>query len=1141
MGHEAFKTCDRTAESERTDRTRSPVGKILSGRLAEFERIGGYIADVVGDLIRFPEPAAQVEPGLAGVAGGGGPDRGGCREERARLCALIVPEINGGFALPGLSRNDPERHAHTMRKGGEQLRTALRSVEYLRRNRLKRKHDQRIPGKHREALAKGLVDGRLSASGVGIVETGQIVVYQRGAMQEFDRSCARVGERRGIVATCHRHRETEPRTDTRASGEHCVLERGRKLPWGLGPVHLAEYLGKHCLDPAHRVHARPPARCPALTDAYCTTDNVYCQVFFTLAELSTRGNPMDPGMTPADCSAPGVALLLLAEFRSDARLWGWSRFVLGTFPLRGTPGLRFARQLGSGHQGGFGLRPSGTIQGLFLVFDTLGAAEHFRREAPLLKAYAARALETFSVLAVPLRARGSWAGSMPFAGASRQTAQAQLSALAGSGFTSLDAAGVGAAGVDQGANLAALLPWDPTAPVAALTRASIRVGHLRSFWSRAPAAQRDLASHPQCLLAVGLGEAPLVRQATFSIWSSAQAMEAYARSGAHLDAIRAAGKGGYFAEDMFVRFVPLAPEGRWRGRPVGLPGLPGLPRLPGLAPQELRLRCAPEAQKTAFEPQQGAAQRRAPALTGNDAIAVIGAGVGGLAAAIRLASRGHRVTVLERDAAVGGKMRAILVDGRAVPCGPTVFTMRWVFDELLGYASERLEDRLKLTPLAVLARHAWSETSRLDLYADPAASVDAVGRFSGADQARRFATFCAEARRIHDTLVGPFIRAQRPDLWDMLHRLGAPGLLALSGLGPFASLWKRLGAHFPDPRLRQLFARYATYCGTSPWLAPATLELIAHVELEGVWSIEGGMPALAGALAAVAARLGVEIRTGTAVDEIVVHAGRVNAVRLHGGEQLPVRAVVHNGDVRALAAGLHGAAAARAHHASARAPLSLSALTLCLNAQAQGFPLAHHNVFFQDDYRSEFDDVFARHRLPRKPTVYLCAPDRVADAESARPQREAMLLLVNAPAALAQPLGSTVEDHKEIAACHTTMIRHLRGCGLELNYAEHQCRITTPADFHARFPASGGALYGPAANGWMATFARAQGRSPLPGLYLAGGTVHPGPGVPMAAMSGILAAEALMADRASTSALHPAATSGGTSMRSAMTDDMASP
>jgi len=555
-------------------------------------------------------------------------------------------------------------------------------------------------------------------------------------------------------------------------------------------------------------------------------------------------------------------------------------------------------------------------------------------------------------------------------------------------------------------------------------------------------------------------------------------------------------------------------------------------------------------------------------------VAVIGAGAGGLAAAIRLAAHGQPVIVFERDAVVGGKMHALQVDGRAVPCGPTVFTMRWVFERLFADAAQRLEDQVHLRPLEILARHAWSESECLDLYADMGRSIDAVARFSSPGQARQFAGFCAEAKRIHDALVDPFLRAQRPDLWSMMQRLGAPGLLTLSGLGPFASLWTRLGRHFPDPRLRQLFGRYATYCGSSPWLAPATLELIAHVEMQGVWAVDGGMPALAQALARVAQKLGAEIRTATAVEAIVVRDGRAAALRLSGGETVDVAAVVYNGDVRALACEMFGPQAAAAHRGSATAPMSLSALVWCLHARAEGFPLSHHNVFFQDAYHAEFADILRLGRLPRKPTVYLCAADRAGDvpasalgdaqgealllpdaketghmpallqggqASGEAVQREAMLLLVNAPADQSRPLGSTAEDYREVAACQTNMLAHLQRCGLKLHFAPHQCRITTPADFHTRFPASGGALYGPAANGWMATFSRAQARSALKGLYLAGGTVHPGPGVPMAALSGILAAEALMADRASIRKLHPAATSGGTSMRTAMTDDMASP
>ena len=900
--------------------------------------------------------------------------------------------------------------------------------------------------------------------------------------------------------------------------------------------------------------------------------------------------------------APGIALLLLARIRGDAIAWGWSRFVRGTRVLRGTAGLRFARQLGSGFEGGFGLRPSASIQGLFLVFDSLEDALDFRRNAPLVQAYARRSEELFSVLGIPLRARGSWGACRPFEGATPGWAKKQYALahrlntvrapgiLSGGPQASLPGPGAIEA-IEAIEAFGAFAPEE--GPVAALTRASIRLRHLKRFWSRAPAAQQDLAQHPECLLAIGLGEAPLVRQATFSIWTSPKAMDAYARSGAHLAAIRAASGGAYFSEDMFVRFVPFAPQGCWQGRSVDLgpiaaaslaeaaapkdhqpsdpdklrPGRFGdtQPAAPGKrgfgakapigvggvnAPIGVVGVQAPIGVISGAEP-IGAIGAKAPigAIGVQAPIAVIGAGAGGLAAAIHLAAHGHQVTLFERQEVVGGKMRALRVDGREVPCGPTVFTMRWIFDRLFAAAGQRLEEHIQLRPLEILARHAWSGDERLDLYADPRRSTEAVAAFSGPAQARRFTDFCAEAKRIHDKLVDPFLRAQRPDLWSMMQGLGAPGLLALSGLGPFSSLWTRLGRHFPDPRLRQLFGRYATYCGTSPWLAPSTLELIAHVEMQGVWSVHGGMPALASALAAVARKLGVTIRTATAVDRIQVLGGQVRGVQLASGETVAASAVVHNGDVRALASGLHGPQAAAAHRASAKAPLSLSALIWCLHAKAEGFDLSHHNVFFQDNYRSEFDDVLCQGRLPRKPTVYLCAPERSGEAVSTttqaldpqRPDREAMLLLVNAPAALARPIGSAVEDYREVETCQNTMLTHLHRCGLALNFAPHQSQITTPADFDARFPASGGALYGPAAHGWMATFSRAQGRSPLPGLYLAGGTVHPGPGVPMAAMSGILAAEALMADRALTRRFQPAATSGGTSMRTAMTDDMASP
>ena len=514
-------------------------------------------------------------------------------------------------------------------------------------------------------------------------------------------------------------------------------------------------------------------------------------------------------------------------------------------------------------------------------------------------------------------------------------------------------------------------------------------------------------------------------------------------------------------------------------------------------------------------------------------IVVVGAGVGGLVAALLLAARGHAVTLVEAGDAPGGKMRALPVDGVAIDGGPTVFTMRWVFDDILDAAGLSLDRLVTLRPLAVLARHAWrGHPARLDLHADLARSADAIAAFASPAEGRRFLAFAAEARRVYRHLEGPHIRSGRPNVVQMTRDLGPAGLRALTALGPFATLWRTLGRHFHDPRLRQLFARYATYCGASPWAAPATLMLVAHVEQAGVWSIDGGMARLAQALADAAARRGAVLRLGTAVDRIEVAHGRVAGVRLAGGERLAADAVVFNGDPGALALGLLGDAAQRAVGAApARAARSLSAVTWALRARTDGFALARHNVFFDDDYASEFDDVFRRRRLPRRGTLYLCAQDRSHEADGAPPGPERLLALINAPA----DGDRGAIDPEELRRCE----RHCRAltaaCGLELTLQEGSVVRRTPQDFHRLFPGSGGALYGPATHGWMALFRRSGAATALPGLFLAGGAVHPGPGVPMAAMSGRLAAETLTAHLGSTPRSHRVRIAGGTSTPSATT------
>ncbi len=514
-------------------------------------------------------------------------------------------------------------------------------------------------------------------------------------------------------------------------------------------------------------------------------------------------------------------------------------------------------------------------------------------------------------------------------------------------------------------------------------------------------------------------------------------------------------------------------------------------------------------------------------------LVVIGAGVGGLAAAIAAAARGLEVTLVERAAAPGGKMRQVTVDGRAFDAGPTVFTMKWVFDALCAEAGTTLEARLGLRRAETLARHAWTDGSRLDLFADPARSADAIAAFAGPAEARGFAAFRRDATRIYAALKDSFIAAQRPNPLELTRRAG---LRELGAIKPFSSLWQALGGYFADPRLRQLFARYATYCGSSPFAAPATLMLVAQVEMDGVWLVEGGLHGLARALAELAAEQGVRLRYASEAAEILTAGGRVSGVRLADGEVLPAEAVVFNGDVAALGQGLLGAAARHAAPAPPAAARSLSALVWTLRGRPRGLPLLHHTVCFSDAYKAEFDAIFDHGRLPAQPTTYLCAQDRAVPTDLERTSEtgaapERLYLLVNAPARGDRAPFSP----EEIEQCRERTFALLRRCGLEIESAPAARAVTTPADFARLFPATGGALYGRASHGWAASFQRMGARSRLPGLYLAGGSVHPGPGVPMAALSGRLAVERLWADLTSASRSSRAAISGGTWTRSATT------
>ena len=522
------------------------------------------------------------------------------------------------------------------------------------------------------------------------------------------------------------------------------------------------------------------------------------------------------------------------------------------------------------------------------------------------------------------------------------------------------------------------------------------------------------------------------------------------------------------------------------------------------------------------------------ALLAKAPVVIIGGGIGGLTCALDLASSGLEVILIEKESQVGGKIRQLNcskdpLKPALIDSGPTVFTMRWVFDALFQKAGTSLESELKLEKLNILARHAWSKDERLDLFSDVEQSAQAIAAFSSPAEAKRFLQFSDQCRRLYKALEKPYMLSARPNFAGMISDLGMSGSKVLYEIGLFNNLWKSLGNYFHDPRLRQLFGRYATYCGSSPYQAPATLMLIADVEAQGVWALEGGMYSLVKTIRKLAEGKGVQFLTGQACEEILLDHGRISGVRLTDGTVLHTESVVFNGDLAALQTGLLNSEGSKALSAKMIPPSpakrSLSAITWSMNAKTDGFPLVRHNVFFNQNYHAEFDDIFSKRRLPVKPTVYVCAQDQ-SDVYQSSSNTQRLLCLVNAPAN-----GDQSEfNAQEIDACEHETFGLLQQCGLNIDLDSAICQRTTPSLFNQLFPATGGALYGQANHGWMETFGRASAHSPIPGLYLAGGSVHPGPGVPMAALSGRMAAATLMGHLGLTKLSGRTLISGGTSM-----------
>lgn len=485
-------------------------------------------------------------------------------------------------------------------------------------------------------------------------------------------------------------------------------------------------------------------------------------------------------------------------------------------------------------------------------------------------------------------------------------------------------------------------------------------------------------------------------------------------------------------------------------------------------------------------------------------VVIIGGGIGGLSAAIRLAAAGKRVTVLEQNAAVGGKMSQIEQDGFRWDTGPSVITMRHVFEELFATAGRRLEDYLTLLPVEPLTRYFYPDGTRIDATRDMTRMAEQIAALDERD-VEGYLDFLEYAARLH-RITGPvFVYNQPPTLRTFL---GVP-VSDMVRVDPWLTMDQAIRRRVRSPQMRQLLARFATYVGASPYQAPATLSVIAHVELTGgVWYPRGGIYQIAAAMAKLADELGVEIHTQAPAAAITVDGGAATGVVTTDGRHFAADAVIANVDVTTVYEHLlPQELAPRRRTALRQRETSCSGYVLLLGVEGTHDQLAHHNIFFNHNYRSEFDDIFRRGVPPHDPTVYVAITGK-SDPSHAPPGCENWFVLVNAP-----PLGPAFDWAQQEAAYRTLVLETLARHGLDIRSRIRSEHRLTPADIRSLTGAWRGALYGISSNQALNAFRRPHNRcADVRGLYFAGGTTHPGGGVPIVTLSGKVAAELVLAD-----------------------------
>ena len=484
-------------------------------------------------------------------------------------------------------------------------------------------------------------------------------------------------------------------------------------------------------------------------------------------------------------------------------------------------------------------------------------------------------------------------------------------------------------------------------------------------------------------------------------------------------------------------------------------------------------------------------------------VAVIGSGMGALSGAIRLARMGFEVQLFEQNDRLGGKVNELITGDYRFDTGPTLLTMDFVVDELFSFAGFNRSDFLNFVPVEPICRYFFSDGSTIDASADHGKMMTAVENLCNTETVsyERFMAYCEQ---IYDLTADVFVFTPIHEIGKLMKRGNLSTLLKIRKIDPFRTMHEGVCKFFSDPRLIQLFDRYATYTGSNPYEAPATLNIISYVEHGlGGYYIKGGMYRLVEALKDVAEKLEVDINTSAKVEKILWEFGKVNGVQVNG-EEITTDYVLCGSDVviayNSLIDGQE-----RCRQKLNRLEPSLSGMVFLWGVKNTHPELAQHNIIFSEDYEREFKQIFGELRAPDDPTVYISISSK-NDPEHAPPNSENWFVLLNMPYMAA---GDHAEDwDAEVERMRQAVFAKLGKVGIDISGDIETEKVYTPEDLLALYATNRGSIYGISSNNKTMAFKRHANRSrDIEGLYFAGGSVHPGGGIALTILSGKMSAE----------------------------------